>query len=89
MKNILVPVGSVENGINNLRYAVNFAAKLEKHNKDEKTRAIVDAENPRTRSHRSLVVCFMLNLLYVIAESATLAEPAPSRALAQAVSNRK
>ena len=25
MKNILVPVGSTENGINNLRYAVNFA----------------------------------------------------------------
>lgn len=25
MKNILVPIGSVENGINNLRYAVNFA----------------------------------------------------------------
>lgn len=26
MKNILVPVGSTENGVNNLRYAVNFAA---------------------------------------------------------------
>ena len=26
MKNILVPVGSVENGVNNLKYAVNFAA---------------------------------------------------------------
>lgn len=26
MKNILVPVGSTENGINNLKYAVNFAA---------------------------------------------------------------
>ncbi|MEL6809723.1 MAG: universal stress protein [Bacteroidota bacterium] len=26
MKNILVPVGSKENGLNNLRYAVNFAA---------------------------------------------------------------
>ncbi len=26
MKNILVPVGSVENGVNNLRYAVNFAS---------------------------------------------------------------
>ncbi|MCW5519868.1 universal stress protein [Aureitalea sp. L0-47] len=26
MKNILVPVGSTENGVNNLKYAVNFAA---------------------------------------------------------------
>jgi len=26
MKNILVPVGTIENGVNNLRYAVNFAA---------------------------------------------------------------
>jgi len=26
MKNILVPVGSIEGGVNNLRYAVNFAA---------------------------------------------------------------
>jgi nucleotide-binding universal stress UspA family protein len=27
MKNILVPVGSTENGVNNLKYAVNFAAR--------------------------------------------------------------
>ena len=26
MKNILVPVGSSENGINNLKYAINFAS---------------------------------------------------------------
>ena len=26
MKNILVPVGSTENGINNLKYAINFAS---------------------------------------------------------------
>jgi len=26
MKNILVPIGSIENGINNLRYATSFAA---------------------------------------------------------------
>ena len=26
MKNILVPIGSVENGVNNLRYAINFAS---------------------------------------------------------------